>query len=93
MSETEPAVEPAPPVVDDSTVPQVAPVVAVAEPAWETVATNGRDATQRLAVPGGYLYRTTWEHRGPLGFGGSVHAVATFVPEAELWLAKPSALS
>ena len=68
------------PVVDDSPVPQVVPVVAVAEPAWEAVATNGRDATQRLAVPGGYIYRTTWEHRGPLGFGGSVHAVATFVP-------------
>lgn len=49
-------------------------------PVWETVATNGRDATQRLAVPGGYIYRTTWEHRGPLGFGASVHAVATFVP-------------
>ena len=81
-AETAPPAEPAAlPVVDELPTPpvEVAPAHPT-DPIWEDVLANGPDVTQRLAVPGGYLYRTTWTHRGPFGFRGDACAAMAFVP-------------
>lgn len=55
----------------------------ISAPAWEKVVETGTEATDRLAIPGGWLYRTVW-HRASAGLGHpeSQGSAVVFVPRS-----------
>ena len=55
----------------------------IAEPSWESVVATSTEATDRLAIPGGWLYRTVW-HRASAGLGHpeSQGSAVVFVPRS-----------